>query len=160
MKEEKDFTTREEIFAAYLEMKAAVEKLGRLLEKDVEEVKLKTLKLTSEIKEEEARKMLEKLKIPKSLSGYKFWKRAIVLCIEDENYINQMVKLYDVIAEEYNVRRNTVIKSMIIARNRFLDKSDEKLESWVEAITTQHGSISHSILLSLIVEEIKNSQNL
>jgi len=41
-----------------------------------------------------------------------------------------------------------------------IEKADTEMDEWVEEITTTNGSISHSILMSLIVDEIKKSHSL
>lgn len=99
---------------------------------------------------------LKELGMPLSMTGYTYIARAVRMCLEKPEYMDKMTTVYKLLAKEYSVSVNTMVRNITYCVQSTL-KNSAKLEEYF-GIRNDYTSIKPNEFLAGVCEHIRMVQ--
>lgn len=99
---------------------------------------------------------LKELGMPLSMAGYPYIARAVQMCLKNPEYTNRMTAVYNLLADEYKVSVNTIVRNITYCVQCTL-KNSAKLEEYF-GMRNDYTDIKPNEFLAGVCERIRMGQ--
>lgn len=99
---------------------------------------------------------LKELGMPLSMTGYPYIARAVQMCLEEPEYTSRMTSVYSLLAKDYGVSVNTIVRNIAYCIQTTL-KNSAKLEEYF-GIRNSYADIKPNEFLAGVCEHIRMRQ--